>query len=218
MFNKLLTVLSFLFFSFLFLSTAPAFAQSQGPGAQPMTNEGSASSMVVPQPALPTVKREPLTFFGQWTLGFYNGSRVTMSGEVSLQYSEKNITFNGGQGNSDGSMQFYGVVDNEYGSSVTVYYNPNVDKGYVQMFIYEPDYEYGTSNQYTSTECRVFLAPKGNDYLHGVMSAIQQSTDWNGNWVTRSLFSGQVDIYRTPAPSGPMMSTTPTVSGGGGKG
>lgn len=173
-----------------------AFAQSGPP--VPTTPQ-------VPQAA----KHGRVNFFGKWTLAFYNGSRVNVGGStMSLPYSEMHVTFSGGQVNSDGATSFFGAVDNEDGSSVTAYYNPNIDKQYVQVFVYVPDMEFGLSNQYTQTECRVFIAPKGNDYLHGTMSAIQQSADRNGNWVTKSLFDGQVDIHRPMPP-------TPVVGGKG---
>lgn len=173
-----------LLLSFL-LSTA-AFAQAT-PTTVPTT----------PAPQMSMARHGPMNFMGKWTLGFYNGNRVNSSGTaISLPYSEESITITSGQINPDGSMNFSGVVDGEDGSSVSIYYNPYVNKQYAQVFMYVPVMEFGLSDQNTSTECRVFLAPKGNDFLHGTMSAFQQSTDRNGNWVTKSLFSGQVDIHR----------------------
>lgn len=199
MFFKLFSVLVIWFFS----AMSPTFAQ-----VVPTTTTVTTQTPMATQ-QMSKAKHGPMNFMGQWMFVVYGGTRINVNGtNVSLPYSEETVTIYSGQINQDGSMYFSGVVDNEEGSSISIYYNPGVDKQYAQVFMYVPVMEFGTSDQYTQTECKVFLAPKGQDYMHGTMTAIRQSTNQSGNWVTKSLFTGQVDIHRPVPP-------TPVVGGKG---
>jgi hypothetical protein len=207
----------------LFSVAMPTFAADSPtmvPQPAPMTNEGSAANqMVVPQPAFSP--QSYAQFLGQWTLDLYGGSRVDKNGTVvALPYSEVPITLQGMQPNDDGSMFFTGVVDNEAQSFVSAFYNPTVDKRYIEIYLYLPNIEFGMTSQFLQIQCSVWVAHSG-DYMYGTMSAKQMGLGRDGtSWVPESSFINKVDIYRTPIQTAPIIGDAPAVggTGSGGKG
>lgn len=189
--KKLSLALFFAVFAAISLFAVPASAQTPTP---------CAGTNCTPLPRLPTVNVTP-DFTGQWTLGFSSGRMNDIgNGWQNFQYTELIVNFTGGSGGSDGSMSFSGNIVGTSGSSVNIFYNPNVTPKYVEMYVYIPEPSIGSGSQYfLQVNIRMFISPDLG-YMSGTMMAtFYDNLQRSGNSMPTILYHSDVFMSRQGA-------------------